>query len=156
MSTLGQSLYLNHLYLSLMSVPLIFYPPSQTLSTTKVTLIAIAGVGVFLFPGIMQGMERLGRNLVIQRQFSLNTPVVTDPCAESCIFDVFTKELIDKASICDEETYQCTQIVQTSCVFEQPFPVMSHDGKGYWTCCIFYRRFYLDKKFCSVEFLLMI
>ena len=30
---------------------------------------------------------------------------------ESCTFVIPTKELMDKASICDKETYQCTQIV---------------------------------------------
>ena len=40
---------------------------------------------------------------------------------ESCSFVIPTKELMDKASICDKETHQCTQIVQTSCIFEQAF-----------------------------------
>ena len=40
---------------------------------------------------------------------------------ESSTFVIPTKELMDKASICDKETHQCTQIVQTSCIFEQAF-----------------------------------
>ena len=38
---------------------------------------------------------------------------------ESCIFDIHTKELMDKASIWDKETNQCTQIIQSSHIFEQ-------------------------------------
>ena len=37
---------------------------------------------------------------------------------KSCDFEIPTKDLIDKDSIRDEETNQCTQIVQPSCVFE--------------------------------------